>query len=232
MSIRDILLAPRDHIKLDLATLQFIKNHPVLFQKQHYLLYQRASQYFSSDSIKPKQRDYIINWFFEINIILDHNSSREAVAYLGVDIHSDGNKFEQLSYSLTICEGKKVLRKYHFDYSSNAVEVRQLQPVFHLQYSGKLSEHHNKLKIDNSHNNEWLSEPRINFTPMTLAILLNLVFKEFPCESNRSIIETPEWISELRKSEIQLLQPFHNQCSKFNSFNRSKSLVSDFLYGL
>ncbi len=61
----------------------------------------------------------------------------------------------------------------------------------------------------------WLSEPRLFYFPMSLALLINIVLMEFPDNKNKEFIATDEWRSVIRKNENLILRPFFEACHEF-----------------
>jgi hypothetical protein len=78
----------------------------------------------------------------------------------------------------------------------------------------------------------WLSEPRLCCMPISLALLVNLILKEFPDEKNSKLIERSEWRDLVKKNEELILSPFFEECRKFFSKNENNKLfLNDFYYG-
>ena len=146
----------------------------------------------------------------------------------------DNNILDTTSLYVAICKkgDPKPLRKYHFDYAPSALSHRQPHPVFHLQYAGKLPPRLRDMDIDDSHMEPWLSEPRLCYFPMSLALLINLVLKEFPDDNNVKLTETWEWRQLVKKNEDLILRPFFKGCQTFFSQDkRGKLFINDFYYG-
>jgi len=239
MTIEDKYPPPLELFKTELKTFEFIYTRSHLFAPYYSELISEISTQYSR--LKAKiNKERRIDLFTRLSIVLDHKEYNTGKALLGIDIARDGGKYQQVSYSVTICrtggdnESDRILRKYHFDYTSaQGSSGRQPHPVFHLQYAGKLSKHHISLDLDHTHItcDSWLSEPRISIAPMSYALMLNMVFKEFPDEVNQRIIETPEWRSLVKTNEDIFLKPYFEHCSTFLNKRSTNLLTNDFWYG-
>jgi hypothetical protein len=108
-----------------------------------------------------------------------------------------------------------------------------------VQYAGQLSKHHTSLGIDEKRYEEFfspsLSEPRLVYTPMSLALLINMVFHQFPDDKNDGIRNTSEWRKVVRQNEKFLFEPYFKDCHNFlnnpRRDNKVMLLTSDFCYG-
>lgn len=142
-----------------------------------------------------------------------------------------------VSYSLSICDleckNPKLVRRFHFDYDLSSVKTNQSIPIFHFQYAGELSPYLKKLGVSNQHMNPELSEPRVYYQPVTLALLLNLVFNEFRNEITNKILQTPEWFALIKANEEKVLKPYYKYCNEFlqSAKNDKKLFTNDFCYG-
>jgi hypothetical protein len=221
---------PNELRKNELETLQYIKDSSV-FQSYYPTFTNDASlSYFQL------QKATSLNFASNLEVCLDQKSGKKGDAHIGLNIRTKDNRYEQVSYSLAIClkrgDQYRLLRRYHFDYAIPGISTRQAHPVFHLQYAGELFGHLKALKIQHAHLDSWLSEPRLFFMPMTLAFLMNIVFKEFPDESAVAVIERSEWRDLVRKNEKLLLVPYFRCCHNFiNAINNLNLLTNDFYYG-
>lgn len=153
-----------------------------------------------------------------------------------VVIHAQvlGN-YEYTTYSLGICEDSslELIRRFHFDYVHNNSGSKQKIPVSHLQYGGKSGpgfdgKNFNTNKIEN-----WLSQPRLNFSPINLALLLDLTFCEFRTEKTEKIVENSDWRSLIKDNEIFLLKNYYKKIADHIDSARhiKENLVRDICYG-
>ncbi|MBE3039632.1 MAG: hypothetical protein IMZ62_12585 [Chloroflexi bacterium] len=63
----------------------------------------------------------------------------------------------------------------------------------------------------------WLSEPRLFFWPMSLALLLDAVLHDFPDMKSSNFRRTDEWRGIVRANEGLLLGPFARKCAEITS---------------
>jgi hypothetical protein len=141
-----------------------------------------------------------------------------------------------VTYSFAVCRirssGVLILRKFHFDVTAGSgtpAAAKQQRPQCHLQYCGTLVPAGcRQVHLDQMH--PWLSEPRILFWPMSLALLIDMALHEFPDERWRGFRETPEWRSLVRKHEALLLRPFHERCLEIliNKKGENQTLAREF----
>lgn len=139
---------------------------------------------------------------------------------VGADIAKEkgGSRIANSSHLVCVIEGTnnpiKILRKFHFDYVTRRSDQRQPHPRFHLQYCGSLSPIAH-LNISNELINRLdpdVDGPRIFFRPMTLGLLMNMVFHEFPCDDTEKIRIDSAWQNLVRENEREILIPFYNKC--------------------
>jgi hypothetical protein len=158
------------------------------------------------------------------------------------------SKYGNISYllavgrirSLTKEPGPKtypsLLRKFHFDVTAgtaNEQTRRQEHPMCHLQYCGGFIPLMAELgfrqsQLEQMH--ERLSEPRIFFWPMSLALLVDMALHEFPDPKSAQFRKEPEWRNIIRKNEAFLLRPFHEKCVAIirNVAKQRRTLADEF----
>jgi hypothetical protein len=75
-----------------------------------------------------------------------------------------------------------------------------------------------------------LSEPRIFFSPMSLALLLDMTLHEFPDARSITFRRTPEWRGIVRDNEVLLLQRFYARCAAVivDNVHENKLLADEF----
>ncbi len=211
-------------------TFCFLSSNPRVREKFPQLSSKAKLQYDALSSRK-KAKIHNINFesFFDVTC-----SRRDLRIHVGSRIVND---FSQITYYLFIGtknrRGKYIpKRKFHFDYAK--CDKRYLKPIFHLQYAGEMS---SGLKgYEESYNQilfPELSQPRIYSIPMTLAILLNKLFKEFRCEDTHKIVEDSVWRGVIAKHEKIFIKPYHKQCVKFFERHHQAAYLftTDFCYG-
>jgi len=129
-----------------------------------------------------------------------------------------------------------LLRKFHFDVTARAAGEgarRQEHPMCHLQYCGGIIPLMKELgfrqsQLEQMH--ERLSEPRIFFWPMSLALLVDMALHEFPDSKSAQFRKQPEWRNIIRANESFLLRPFHEKCVAIirNVDKQRKTLADEF----
>ena len=131
------------------------------------------------------------------------------------------SKISDMSSYMCIVKGidkpEKVLRKFHFDYVTERADRRESHPRFHLQYCGGLPPEMEALGITDRMMKPLEPEvdgPRILFSPMTLGLLMNIAFYEFPCNDTEEIRKRGEWQNLVRKNVKTVLLPFYDRCKK------------------
>lgn len=215
-------------------TLSFIVSNPDI-RRYFHTLHHNAATYLSTlrntiDKIRrrrpPRDLDFIFNSCIndiEINY-------RRGSAYIGAEIKVKNCNYEKLTYYFALCDDKEIIRKFHFDYVPENTATRTPHPIFHLQYPGKIPPHLQELK--HNHLECGLSEPRITFTPMSLALIINIIFKEFCNENTYRVMEDPAWRGLIRRDENFLLAPFFERCNQLLShIPANKTFTFDICYG-
>lgn len=131
------------------------------------------------------------------------------------------NKILYMSYYVCIVEGReppnKILRKFHFDYVTEAGKKKQPHPRFHLQYGGELPPGMKQWGIEDKHIQPLLpkvKQPRIFFVPVTIALLMNAIFYEFPIADTNYIKKERAWLNIIRDNERKILVPFYERCAQ------------------
>ena len=160
---------------------------------------------------------------------------------LAADIVLKSGAYSNVTYCLSVCRSKSltILRKFHFDVTINDDEKPsrlQQHPQCHLQYCGKMLPHMAKMGCRESQlngMNPWLSEPRIFFWPMSLALLIDMALHEFPDEDSKKFRDRPEWRGLVRGQEDLILRPFYERCVEVivDAKKKKKTLAEEFYVG-
>ena len=118
------------------------------------------------------------------------------------------NKICWMTHYLCLAENTgtiwRILRKFHFDY----VTQDKMHPRFHLQYGGELPPAMEVDGIKGQHLESLLPkvrQPRIFFTPVTIALLMNMLFYEFQSDDTDIIKEGLAWQKIIRENEREVL---------------------------
>jgi hypothetical protein len=79
----------------------------------------------------------------------------------------------------------------------------------------------------------WLSIPRMNFSPINLALLLDLIFVEFKSPITNNIVERREWRELIKANEDLMLKSYYNSINNFftRGSHSTDNLFRDFSYG-
>lgn len=234
MKIDEKYPEPKEFKRNELFTLEFFRNDSNLIEMFPTLVAD-AYQYYT---FIKKASDTIFNFESELEIQINGTTGKtRGKAHIGGKFFEDPKKkFLAPSYYMAICKVEstphRLIRKYHFDYILPGLVRRQPHPVFHLQYAGELSPRLLRLNLEHNHMDTWLSEPRLVFMPMSLALLVDIVLKEFPDERTEKVIERSGWRDLIRKNENLLLAPYFRCCNLFLSGNKTDHLfINDFCYG-
>lgn len=234
MSISNRYPDPTKLKKHDRETLKFLHTQPII-SKQFALLAQQARVHYYqlSDAKKLKNMNIDFNASLEIDV-----EGRPMQLFVGANLKSvrqKSNSFnhEMVSYSLELCDGDKLIRRFHFDYAISAHKTNQKVPVFHFQYGGNLSSHLKKHQIKDGLIESWLSAPRLNYHPLTLALLLDIVFHEFRTVETHKISEDTNWRALVRKNEELVVIPYYENIAHFIGSDKygQNCLIRDYCYG-
>jgi hypothetical protein len=208
------LLTYSNFVDLERNTLMSLRNRLAL----HDLFSQAAS-----DASKCLANDNRCCFAFATHWDVDYPLANCRL-FVGAIIRRESNRDKILSMSHYMCVGegresvKRLLRKFHFDYVTEGEHRSSRHPRFHLQYGGKLPPAMQACGVQDKHIEPLLPSvegPRIFFWPMTIALLMNTVFYEFPTIETNEIRKTSEWVSLVRENERAVLVPFYELCSQF-----------------
>ncbi len=195
-----------------------------------------SSAYKYYESLKNPKRLFNLPIDFENGFDIFLNKIKYHII-IGVKIITKKNRtsliYDEISYSLSIGDktNNKLIRRFHFDYLIS--EQKSKQPVYHFQYPGENSPYIKTLKLDNSHMNPEVSEPRFFYLPTTFSILLHNILIQFKDDKVEKILETDEWRSLIRDNEKFILKKYFENCNSFFSMSScdKKLFTSDFYYG-
>ena len=182
-------------LKQEKLLLQFLMNHPLAADI-------KAAARKSHDNFGP------LGYAFEASWEADHHGRKLKITVAGqAELNANGN-FNLLTYAMCVCENNLLLRKYHYDHESN---TNGDKPFFHLQYGG------NPLPSQEGCDGQdelasWFSEPRLFSTPMSLVLILEQVFLEFPSKITDRIHNDNYWKNLVVKSQEILLKPYFELC--------------------
>jgi hypothetical protein len=247
----DFYPAAKDLIESELSVLNYLRNDRYI-KENHYQLADAATKYY-----ERSRGSHIGSFEFFSYFDMWHRPAhrgklkltrrgmpppnlRLVVASL-IDLKNGA--FENVSYCLAVCrlqrKGFPILRKFHFDItfaSGGTKRQTQAHPSFHLQYCGEMLPGMSKMGVFQTQLNQlnpWLSEPRVFTAPMSLALLVDLAFHEFPDERSRKFRNTSEWKDLIRKQEALVLKPFYERCLEviIDKHGQKRSLADAFYVG-
>ncbi len=200
-----------DYTKLEIKTLRFLHSQAT---RRPFL---KDLQTYTGPILKATISDvFAFNGYWDVVY-----NEAECRIFVGAIVNKHGNNIACASHYLAIAEGtyipKRVLRKYHFDYVSEADPAGRLShPYFHLQHAGELPPAMAGWGITDDHLKGLLpeiSEPRIFFFPISLAIMINIALREFSSEETLKFSQTNEWRGVIKENEEKILGPYYNRCS-------------------
>jgi hypothetical protein len=76
----------------------------------------------------------------------------------------------------------------------------------------------------------WLSEPRIFFWPMSLALLVDMALHEFPDQASAKFRAERSWRGLVREQEALVLRPFYVKCVEIIDARGQDRTLADAFY--
>ena len=248
MRLTDFYPSPSALRDNELSTLNLLSNDPY-FATEHGQFVADASATYSQYSYRAR------GLRFESFIDVSHTEMRGSKTVdpatgrpkanvrllIGSLIDQEHNSaFENISYFLVVSRigstPPTILRKFHFDITPSAAGTRrQSHPLSHLQYCGKLTKMmQEKLGYRPEHLKHLhfeLSEPRVFFWPMSLALLIDLSLREFAETSSYTFRQGADWRNIVRRDEVLLLRRFHQECLRvIDSAVKNRPTLSESFY--
>jgi hypothetical protein len=231
MELSDFYPSPRDLIKSELSVLEYLRSNPYITEK-HPQVATDAEQYHARN--KGSRSGFEFNshfdtWHAEMSSKTSAASGRgrprtNARLFVSARIEVLRSSFTNVTYCLAVCRIRRsnpsaqltILRKFHFDVVVNrGVERHQQHPQCHLQYCGAMVPYMDEIGCRSTQLQEmhpWLSEPRIFFWPMSLALLIDTALHEFPDQDSAKFRADSYWRGLVRKQENLVLRPFYSKC--------------------
>ena len=164
------------------------------------------------------------------------------VVAASIKLKTNGS-YSNVSYCLSVCRIRakhpSILRKFHFDVtvtSDNEQRRRQQHPTCHLQYCGKMIPGMIEMGCREEQLRQMhasLSEPRVFFWPMSLALLVDMALHEFPDPYSSRFRANSEWRGIIRSHEALVLKPFYEKCVQImrNTPGNRRILADEFYVG-
>ena len=223
-----------DFKKNEVKTLQYI-NARGLILKDFPELLSKIQQSYNENKGKVSKNNF--NFIFHADFNMSIEGSQHRVI-LGANL--EGN-YSLCSYFLAVVgkgpDSAELIRKFHFDYAlppvSASTKIKQPSPIYHLQYGGKPSPEITALGINDNKIDHWLSLPRLIYSPVNFAILLDILFCEFRTEETHKIVENPDWRALIFNNENFLTKSYYAgiRDHMVSGGYKKENLVRDFCYG-
>jgi hypothetical protein len=225
MDLAEFYPSPDDLVKSEVSVLNHLRSSPYI-KERHPQVAQAAADY----SQRRSPFNFEFNSHFDIWHMAMHRNSiaaRESgkakpnvKLTISARINMEHKVFRDITYCLSVCRIRSnrltVLRKFHFDVVGEAAETRRQQhPQSHIQYCGEMVPYMVALgcretQLDQMH--PWLSEPRIFYWPMSLALLIDMALREFPDQNSAKFRADSYWRGLVRSQEALVLRPFYAKC--------------------
>lgn len=224
MELAEVYPKPAELLSNERGTLKFLMDHAFDFPD---LLTGAREAYFRNNTGPLFE--------FESHIDVEHEGQRLRVWFGVTILVNSGRGYDNVSYYTAVCYNAtgsgNILRKFHFDLALQGRARRRPHPLFHLQYCGGLSRRLLDQGYSVDHMDKWLSEPRLWYTPMSLALLLHCMLREFSDETAFKFSNKTEWQMLVKKNEDLILRPYFEKSSEFlRTEERKTKLFTDSVY--
>lgn len=217
-----------DFKKNELDTLEYLSKRAKLLKDYSDLSVAIHMAFHKYKSQWKKSKDFDFDFHVEFDMEV-----QQALHKVIIGAYVTGD-FDMCTYFLAVLgkdtESEEVIRKYHFDYAKPSIYTEQPVPTYHLQYGGKLSKHFGEKK--DTHLSNWLSVPRLAYSPVNLALLLDLLFCEFNTMETNKVAQDVDWRNLILQNEQFLACQYYSAI--YNHINSqsytSTSLIRDYCY--
>ncbi len=232
-------------MKNEIDTLKTIANTPTFYEVQRQLCFS------ANDSYKRYALKGYTNLAFSFSSWIEFPRSA-SVKKASIECRitckpGDPNAYDILTYSfglfrLSRRKKERLIKKFHIDFISTPdAGSLPLQPVFHLQSPGELSPMLRENGTRDDHLDPWLSEPRLCCAPTTIALLADLLLREFGGDQFsplRKLTRELFWRHLIKRDEELVLKPYFKACCQFFNDRANKKppehgqfFSQDFVYG-
>lgn len=230
MELSDFYPSPGDLIESELTVLKHLRTDPYI-KETHSQFARHASSYYDRNRDGHARGFEFVSYFNVWHAAMrrhEPGSGKQGKRtpnvrlFVAARIELDKGAFSNVTYCFAVCRIRSaritVLRKFHFDVtgaSNKSGRRLQQHPRCHLQYCGEMVPQMATMGCRETQLNQmhpWLSEPRIVFWPMSLALLIDMALHEFPDERSKKFREKPEWRGLVRKQEALVLRRFYQKC--------------------
>lgn len=251
MELSDFYPSPIDLVESELAVLNHLRTDPYI-KETHGELARHASTYYDRNRASNSRGFEFVSYFD-----VWHEPMRKPAGgkgkpgthppnvrlLLAARIELERRAFRNVTYCLAVCRIRAnrvtILRKFHFDVTVGSEKLKHRlhqHPRCHLQYCGKMVPQMTTMgcrdtQLEQMH--PWLSEPRIFFWPMSLALLIDMALHEFPDERSKRFRASNEWRGLVRGQETLLLRPFYEKCVEVivDARENNRTLAEEFYVG-
>jgi hypothetical protein len=249
MELSDFYPSPSELIRSELLVLGYLSVNPYIKAK-HPQVARDAQKYYPAS--KNTHSGFIFNSYFDTwhapmrskkAAVRDRGKPKpNARLFISARIEVQKSSYTNVTYCLAVCRIRAkptILRKFHFDVVvASAPAQRRLQqhPRCHLQYCGQMVPYMATVgcrdtQLDQMH--PWLSEPRLFFWPMSLALLIDMALHEFPDQDSAKFRSDSYWRSLVHQQEDLVLRPFYLKCVEIikDTKEENRTLADAFYVG-
>lgn len=233
MELNEFYPAPADLVESETRVLEYLRNQPYIKEVQPTFA-RDAGQYYEQNRVNKAGFEFFSSldiWHAAMTgqIWMDpRNENRRPNLRLVIATRIErlGRKaYGNVTYCIAVLKIRRqddyaILRKFHFDIACDGVSPqgrRQRHPRCHVQYCGKMLPKMQQMgcrqsQLDQMH--PGLSEPRIFCSPMSLGLLIDMAFHEFPDPRSAKFRQDPSWRVLIHEQQQLVLLPFHKKCSE------------------
>jgi hypothetical protein len=247
MELSNFYPRPSELIQSELQVLNLLRNDPYI-TAEHPIFAGDATKYYNR--YKNARSGFEFFSFFDVchaampqkkdaSPLRKRTPNVRLVVAARIELTKNGS-YSNVSYCFAVgkirAKHPSILRKFHFDVTiSDDRSQRRLQqhPQCHLQYCGEMvpdmvTVGFRQTQLDQMH--PWLSEPRIFFWPMSLALLVDMALHEFPDPRSAKFRASNEWRGIIRTHEALVLRPFYEKCVQIitDTKGNNRTLADEF----
>jgi hypothetical protein len=242
MELLDFYPSPNDLIESEITVLNYLRSDRYI-KESHSQFAQHAGIYYGRYRQRHSRGFEFFSYFDVCHAPMagshGHGKPNLRLTIAALIELTKNASYSNVTYCLSVCRFRPnrfpILRKFHFDVTvtSDASQRRSQQhPQCHLQYCGEMIPHLARMgcrdtQLEQMHPS--LSEPRIFFWPMSLALLVDMALHEFPDRRSANFRASSEWRSLVRSQEALVLRPFYKKCVEV--IGKHRTLADEFYIG-
>jgi hypothetical protein len=244
MDLSEFYPSPDKLIKSEVDILNYLRDNPYIKANQEQLATDAGLSYYAhrTDASGFAFDSHLELWHAPMHrggIVATRTGRRRPNVRLAISarLETVNGIFSDVTYGLGVIRLRPkritILRKFHFDVtpgSGDNQSDKQERPHCHIQYCGTLLPGGcRQSQLDQMH--PWLSEPRLLFWPMSLALLLDMALHEFPDQASAKFRASNEWRSLVREQENLVLLGFFSKCvGVIEDKHKRKKTLADAFY--